>query len=196
MLTISLNFQDNHISDKICLECFDKFKGISQFYAQCKNSKSKYTPCFRDSSTRLETPRILSTETPDLVSTSELKKRDPSSDLFSSSSSSRSIQSCVSPKTKYLLHHDLGIRLPKQPQRDSHCFGETDPCYSLLRKEFDEQNGSKDEEHLEKNKGRKSNFPPLTHRDDRPLMQDMKRHTHVANCPFCPALILKKHSSF
>lgn len=214
---IDINYclpQDNPISDKVCLECFDKFKGISDFYNRCKNSRSKYTPCFRDSGSEdvISTPRILSTETPDITS-SESRGR-PSSDLISSIpgysrsvptqtlSSCNETQSAGPPvKKSYVIHHDLGIRLPKPISNNKGCFDSEDFCYLMLQDEFDRENALVAEKERESKRTMATcdiikKFPPISAHHERQAMSGQAPHTHIANCPFCPALIQRKHPRF
>lgn len=211
--TNSLLHQDNSIGDKICMDCFDKFKGITEFYNKCKNSRDKYTPCFRASSgscseANLPTPRILSTETPDITSS---ESNRPSPEILSSNSRSALVQTDTwhqdklkTPEKKktYQIHYDLGIRLPKPLVRSKGCFSSDDYCYLMLQDEFDREN-AKDAASAEL-KSQLDNtpptcklgkYPPISKPYDAPIKID-RGHPHMAKCPFCPSLIPRKHPRF
>lgn len=200
--------QENSIADKICLDCFDKFKGITEFYNKCKNSRSKYTPCFRASTgscseANLPTPRILSTETPD-ITTSE-SNRHNSTELLSSNSRSVPVQTdSWKQKTpeKPPIHYDLGIRLPKPLVRSKGCFSADDYCYLMLQDEFDREHAKDVAEAEHKSKLNHlpptcllGKYPPISKPHDAPMKID-RGHPHMTKCPFCPSLIPRKHPRF
>ena len=221
---------DNAISDKICLDCFDKFKGISDFYAKCKNSQNEYTPCFRESTPRKQsldnsTQRILSTETPD-VSSNEEPSRKTSIEIISSEDQSKRIQSSTmdsstlnssstmhsvpiqsSPiceftqsnrpreKRKHILHHDLGIKLPKPVLNERGCFDPEDFSYTLLKDEFDKSQMTLQEIESLQFLGtcKRNRYPPISSVVDE--WQSKHKHSMVSACPFCPSLISRRQIS-
>lgn len=195
------------------MNCFDKFMGISEFYKKCKNSKSEYTPCFRDSSTgseypRSSTARILSTETPDMTSTASYRRR-PTPDLLSSVSRTVPTQTMSDTqetqshrpleKKSYVIHHDLGIRLPKPILKQRGCFDDDDFCYLMLQDEFNREKERTSSRSLQESKtilGCELKHPPISAHVEMRSKNAKSPHTHIANCPFCPALIHRKHPHF
>lgn len=204
------------MSDKICMNCFDKFKEISHFYNLCKNSQSQYTPCFRDSlssvkgnaeNKRVGTPRILSTVTPDITSSSSAAGNNayPSISLSShpSNSPSRSvpIQSCQKTestqsnrqevKKRFPLRHDLGIKLPKPILQDRGCFDSADLCYTVLKDEFEcgETGIETDKKSSFPDWYKKTDFPPISPKKE----ERLTAHTHISHCPFCTTYIPRQH---
>lgn len=199
--------QENGLPDKLCTDCFNQFSSVADFYQKCKNSRSNYTPCFRDTSQSQEldasTFRILSTVTPDAVTSKDSNISRPiSSELLSSSSRSVPSQTISHgeaqskrPEVKkvYKIHYDLGIKLPRPIVKHKGCFDPDDYCYEMLLDEFEDENVRQ----LVKKSIVKSctnNYPPITSLLEKSAPAQ-KGYSHIADCPFCTAVIPTERSS-